>query len=157
MFSRSKDDTLTKTTVSESNATTKSSNKRAAGDIQIDGRLEGNIRSGSLTVGEKATVNGDIVANEVTIRGRVVGGVRARRVTLASSAHVEGDILHNALAVETGAFFDGNCRHVEDPLTAELPRGDGPAAGANPGGTVNILPNPDVDGVEVHGVSRPAG
>ena len=89
------------------------------GDIQIDGRIDGNIRSGSLTVGDKAVVNGEIVANDVTIRGRVLGSIRARKVQLSSTAHVEGDILHNALAVESGAFFDGNCRHAEDPLTAE--------------------------------------
>ncbi len=89
------------------------------GDIQIDGRIDGNIRSGSLTVGDKAVVNGEIVANDVTVRGRVLGSIRARKVQLSSTAHVEGDILHNALAVESGAFFDGNCRHAEDPLTAE--------------------------------------
>ncbi len=93
------------------------------GDIQIDGRVEGNIRSGSLTIGEKSVINGEIVANDVTIRGRVVGSIRARKVALSGTSHVEGDILHNALAVESGAFFDGNCRHADDPLTAEMPKG----------------------------------
>ncbi|TDI66682.1 MAG: polymer-forming cytoskeletal protein [Alphaproteobacteria bacterium] len=92
------------------------------GDIQIDGRIDGNIRSGSLTVGNKAVINGEIVANDVIVRGRVHGSIRARKVQLSSTAHVEGDILHNALAVESGAFFDGNCRHAEDPLTAEMPK-----------------------------------
>lgn len=92
------------------------------GDIQIDGRIDGNIRSGSLTVGDKAVINGEIVANDVIVRGRVLGSIRARKVQLSSTAHVEGDILHNALAVESGAFFDGNCRHAEDPLTAEIPK-----------------------------------
>lgn len=92
------------------------------GDIQIDGRIDGNIRSGSLTVGDKAVINGEIVANDVIVRGRVLGSIRARKVQLSSTAHVEGDILHNALAVESGAYFDGNCRHAEDPLTAEIPK-----------------------------------
>ena len=35
---------------------------------------------------------------------------------LASTCHVEGDILHEAFAVETGAFFEGNCRHADNPL-----------------------------------------
>ena len=92
------------------------------GDIQIDGRVEGNIRSGSLTIGEKSVVNGEIVANDVTVRGRVIGSIRARKVALDGTSHVEGDILHNSLAVESGAFFDGNCRHADDPLTAEMPK-----------------------------------
>jgi len=95
------------------------------GDIQIDGRIDGNIRSGSLTIGERAIINGEIVANDIIVRGRVLGSIRARKVQLSSTAHVEGDILHNALAVESGAFFDGNCRHAEDPLTAEMPKSPG--------------------------------
>lgn len=91
------------------------------GDIQIDGRIEGNIKSGSLTIGEKAVINGELVAKEIIIRGRVIGSIRGNKVQLSSTSHVEGDILHNALAVESGAFFDGNCRHADDPLTAEAP------------------------------------
>ena len=55
------------------------------------------------------------------IRGRVVGTIRGRRVQLASTCHVEGDILHEALAVETGAFFEGNCRHSDDPISQTAP------------------------------------
>ncbi|MGF1455130.1 MAG: polymer-forming cytoskeletal protein [Alphaproteobacteria bacterium] len=89
----------------------------ATGDIQVDGKIEGDIFSTSLTVGEKAVVNGEVRADEVTIRGHLVGGLRARKINLASTCHVEGDIIHNALSVETGAFFQGNIRHSDDPLT----------------------------------------
>ena len=146
MFSKSKDTPPTATVNKKSTATPTAAAKRGGkptkaaapsifssdlvvegtlnseGDIQIDGRIEGNIRSGSLTVGEKATINGEIVANSVTVRGRIVGSIRARRVQLSGTSHVEGDILHNSLSVESGAFFDGNCRHAEDPLTAEMPK-----------------------------------
>lgn len=88
----------------------------ATGDIQVDGKVEGDIESGSLTVGEKATVHGEITCEEVIIRGRVIGSVRAARVHLAGTSHVEGDIYHQALAVETGAFFEGNCRHSDNPM-----------------------------------------
>lgn len=88
---------------------------RSDGDVQFDGTINGNIHSGVLTIGEKATINGEIVADDVTIYGRVVGTVRADNVHLMSSAHVEGDIFHNALAVETGAFFEGNCKRVQNP------------------------------------------
>ena len=33
-----------------------------------------------------------------------------------ATSHVEGDILHEAFAVEAGAFFEGNCRHSDNPL-----------------------------------------
>lgn len=88
----------------------------STGDIQIDGRVDGDIRSGSVTIGEKANFEGEIVAEECTIRGRVQGIVRARKVQLSSTCHMEGTILHEVLAVEVGAFFEGTCRHSADPL-----------------------------------------
>ncbi len=90
------------------------------GDIQIDGKIEGDIYSTYLTVGEKAIISGEIRSDEVIIRGHVMGGIRARKVNLASTCHVEGDIMHNALAVETGAFFQGNIKHADDPLSDAL-------------------------------------
>jgi cytoskeletal protein CcmA (bactofilin family) len=101
-----------------------------AGDMQIDGRVEGDVRSVSLVIGEKAEIRGEVFAEDVIVRGRVIGRIRARKVQLCATSHVEGDILHEAFAVESGAFFEGNCRHSDDPL------GDGqskpPAAAPQP-------------------------
>ncbi|MDE2182446.1 MAG: polymer-forming cytoskeletal protein [Alphaproteobacteria bacterium] len=94
----------------------------SSGDIQIDGRVEGDVNSAGLVIGDKAFIHGDIMAEEVTVRGRVQGGIRARKVLLASTCHVEGNILHEAFAVETGAFFEGNCRHADNPLAEEAPK-----------------------------------
>ena len=88
----------------------------SAGDVQIDGRVEGDVRSISLVVGEHAQIQGEIFAEEATVRGKVIGRIHARKVLLAATSHVEGDILHEALTVEAGAFFEGNCRHSSNPL-----------------------------------------
>jgi len=88
----------------------------STGDIQIDGTVEGDVRSMGLVIGEKAEIHGEILAEDLTVRGKVMGRIRARRVLLAATAHVEGDILHEALSVEAGAFFEGNCRHSDNPL-----------------------------------------
>ena len=89
------------------------------GDIQIDGIVEGDVRSVGLVIGEKAEIHGEILAEDMTVRGRVIGRIRARKVQLSATSHVEGDILHEAFAVETGAFFEGNCRHSDNPLGEE--------------------------------------
>jgi len=94
----------------------------SSGDIQVDGRVEGDVHSASLVIGDKASVLGEILAEEVTVRGRVEGSIRARKVVLCSTSHVEGNILHEAFSVETGAFFEGNCRHAENPLSDEARR-----------------------------------
>ena len=92
----------------------------STGDIQIDGYVEGDVRSVGLVIGEKAEIHGEIFAEDVVVRGRVMGRIRARKVMLAATSHVEGDILHEAFAVEAGAFFEGNCRHSDNPLGDEI-------------------------------------
>jgi cytoskeletal protein CcmA (bactofilin family) len=96
----------------------------STGDVHIDGRVDGDIRAGSTTLGEKASFEGEIVAEEVTVRGRIKGSIRARKVSLGSSSHVEGTVLHEALSVEVGAFFEGNSRHSADPLAEVVAKPD---------------------------------
>ncbi len=88
----------------------------SSGDIQIDGRVDGDVYSSGLVIGEAAFINGEVVADDVIVRGRIQGSIRARKVLLAATSHVEGNILHEAFAVEVGAFFEGNCRHSDNPL-----------------------------------------
>src|ERR1700687_5347847 len=88
----------------------------SAGDVQIDGKVDGDIRASGLVIGEKAVITGDVFAEEAIVRGRVEGSIRARKVQLCATSHVEGNILHEAFSVETGAFFEGNCRHTDNPL-----------------------------------------
>ena len=94
----------------------------STGDIQIDGRVEGDVRSTGLVVGDKAFIQGEVLADDVTVRGRIQGSIRARKVLLCSTCHVEGNILHEAFSVEAGAFFEGNCRHSDNPLSEEAGR-----------------------------------
>jgi cytoskeletal protein CcmA (bactofilin family) len=91
----------------------------STGDIQIDGRVEGDVHSAGLVIGDKAFIHGEVMADDVTVRGKVEGSIRARKVLLCTTCHVEGNILHEAFAVEAGAFFEGNCRHSDNPLAEE--------------------------------------
>jgi cytoskeletal protein CcmA (bactofilin family) len=101
-------------------------NMTTTGDIQVEGAVDGDIRAHLLTVGETATVRGEIVADDVVVNGRVVGRVRGIKVRLTSSARVEGDIIHKTIAIESGAHFEGSVQRSDDPL------GDGSAKPAPP-------------------------
>lgn len=92
----------------------------ATGDIQFNGCIEGNICSTGLVVGDKAVIQGEVIADDVTVRGSIRGRIRARKVLLCSSSRIEGDILYRTLAVETGAQLDGSFQHLEAPLMQEL-------------------------------------
>ncbi len=85
----------------------------SAGEIQIDGRVNGNIQTDVLVVGESAHITGEIRAETVRIHGNVNGQIKARTVSLAKTAHVLGDILHENLAIEQGAYLEGHCRRIE--------------------------------------------
>ena len=47
------------------------------------------------------------------VAGTVKGGINAKSVTLTRTAKVEGDIVHDALAIESGASFEGQCRRMD--------------------------------------------
>ena len=102
-------------------------NLRTTGDIQVEGTVEGDIRAHLLTVGESATIRGEIVADDIVVNGRVIGRVRGLKVRLTSTARVEGDIIHTTIAIESGAHFEGSVQRQEDPL-----------ANGRPGGTVRM-------------------
>ena len=42
---------------------------KTEGDVQIDGRIEGNITAGNITVGEQGAVNGTVIAQSIHVRG----------------------------------------------------------------------------------------
>ena len=94
-------------------------NLRSQGEVQIDGTVDGDVSANALTIGEKATINGEIVADDVVVRGRVNGRIRARKVQLAKSAHVVGDIWHELLSIDSGAFVEGHCKRTDKPT--EMP------------------------------------
>lgn len=92
-------------------------NLKTTGDIQVEGEVTGDIRAHLLTVGESATIRGEIMADDVIVNGRVVGRVRGLKVRLTSTARVEGDIIHKTIAIESGAHFEGSVQRQDDPLS----------------------------------------
>ncbi len=100
----------------------------SGGDLQIDGAVEGDIASRSLTIGESAVVRGVLVAETVRIYGSVIGEVRANSVTLSKTARVEGDIIHQSLTMEAGADLIGRLSRLDAKIPT--PRPAEPAAAA---------------------------
>ena len=95
---------------------------RSQGEVQIDGTVDGDVLANTLTIGEKGTINGEIVADDVVVRGRINGRIRAGKVQLAKSAHVVGEIRYNMLAIDSGAFVEGHCKHTDEPIETTEPR-----------------------------------
>lgn len=84
----------------------------SAGNIRVDGEIQGDVSSKSdIIVGESGQVNGQINAESITIGGKVSGTVKAKdKLTLEAKANLKGDLFTKILVVEAGAKFDGNSK-----------------------------------------------
>ncbi len=83
------------------------------GYVDIDGRIEGNVKCVALTVREKGMIKGDIIAEKVKVCGEVSGLIKSRYVHLTCTAKVRGVIMHESLSVDDGAFIDGQCKRMD--------------------------------------------
>ena len=111
------------------------------GEVQVDGDIEGDIRCGSLLLGDRSRVTGGVAAEDVIVRGHLVGSIRGLRVTLQAQCHVEGDIFNQSLAMEQGAHFEGKSRCSDNPLAEiEAPGGNRSAnVGSHSAGSPSAL------------------
>jgi cytoskeletal protein CcmA (bactofilin family) len=80
------------------------------GLTRIDGEIIGNIKgNGSLIIGEKGYVKGDLNVENLVVYGKIHGNIKARSLEIRTSGRVEGDIQVQELIVEKGAIFNGKC------------------------------------------------
>lgn len=93
------------------------------GEVQLDGKIEGNVEAQAVTLGQGARVLGDLTAERVMIHGQVQGTISAEEVVLTKTAQVEGDIYHQSLTVESGARIKGHVSHKKvEPSFEEEPK-----------------------------------
>lgn len=85
---------------------------KSQGNVTIEGELVGSITCGGhLTIGSEASIQAAITAEEATISGSVQGNLRiTRRLELKATAKIKGDITAEAVAIESGAALEGNCK-----------------------------------------------
>ncbi|WP_158678946.1 bactofilin family protein [Pseudoalteromonas sp. T1lg75] len=94
------------------------------GEVQIDGRIEGDIKADILLIGSQGHVEGSVEAGEVTIRGRVSGSIRANKVAIETSAQVQGDVFHNTLSIAAGAQMEGQIKQLNQQETLSIVSND---------------------------------
>jgi cytoskeletal protein CcmA (bactofilin family) len=94
-------------------------NMSCAGDIQIDGHVEGDVASHSVKIGEGADMRGTITAETVRVCGTVQGEIKAATVVLEKTAKVTGNIMHQTLSIEAGAHFEGQCSRTDRASSGE--------------------------------------
>lgn len=102
-------------------------------ELRVDGRIDGNVRCGTLDLGEGGAIAGDIAAEEARLAGTVHGRVDARVVVLEAGARVTGDVRYESLAIAAGARVDGRLGHRDKDAAAQAPVRSAPRARAAKG------------------------
>lgn len=128
MFSRKKNKTSPGPQVADKSAAKKggsgipsimSSDMRIVGNIvsdgivDIDGVVEGNVRSQTATVRKNGHIKGDVIAESVYVYGKIQGLIKARSVHFFKGCRAEGVIMHESITIEDGAFVDGRFKRAE--------------------------------------------
>jgi cytoskeletal protein CcmA (bactofilin family) len=91
-----------------------------SGDLRIDGRVSGNVRSieghsGTLIVGEKAHVDGDVEVARLVAHGQITGRVNVSKfVRIHAKARINCDLAYTAVEVHAGAVVQGRLLHRQE-------------------------------------------
>ncbi len=95
-------------------------NVNAAGDVHLDGTIEGDLSCTALTQGSSGKVIGHITAEKVTLAGQVDGTISARDLVLERTARISGDLAYENVSIENGAKVDGRVSHRAGADTGTL-------------------------------------
>ena len=76
--------------------------------IRIEGKIIGNVHvDGGVVLGEKGTIEGDIVTKSAIIYGTVNGNIKTTQLEIKKSGYVNGDITTDTIEIELGAQYNG--------------------------------------------------
>ncbi len=84
-------------------------NLKNKGSIQVNGNVEGEVRSDEhINIGETAKVKGPVTAKTIEIAGEVHGIIEAtEKLEIHPTGNVVGDINAKSLIIQQGATFVG--------------------------------------------------
>ena len=83
-----------------------------ASTIEINGRVDADIKSDKVTLGKNATLEGSITSELVVISGNYQGKIKADSVWLTDSSVITGEINYKSLQMDRGAAL--NCKIIHD-------------------------------------------
>jgi cytoskeletal protein CcmA (bactofilin family) len=95
-----------------------------AGDIRIDGKLEGSLNiKGKLVVGATGHIKGKITCQNADISGNIEGVFKVSELlSLKSTSTIIGELHTAKLSVEPGATIDGSCTMTSKNNTHSIVR-----------------------------------
>ena len=88
--------------------------------VRIEGKIIGNVNIESgIVLGEKGSIEGDVVTRSAIIYGTVNGNLKATQLEIKKTGYVNGDIITDTLEIELGAQYNGRLNMQRQQVLAE--------------------------------------
>ena len=70
------------------------------GELQIDGRINGNLNGEKVILGPESVMDGTLTADEIIISGKFKGKIKGKSIRLEEGAFVDAEILMKFLQLK---------------------------------------------------------
>ncbi len=95
-------------------------NLESAGEVQIEGEVQGDVHAGRIVIRAQANVTGDLVADEVVVGGNVqrIDSRQQRDVPIGRAAS-KATCSTRRWRSSRGPIFEGKSRRSDNPMAAQ--------------------------------------
>lgn len=119
-------------------------NIEASVDLQIQGKVTGDVHCATLLLGEGSEIRGNVIADRVRVAGAVEGSIETKDLAIEASARVTGDVTYSRIRIANGGIIHGRMSYQKseeeavDAARLRLVEQQPPAAPAPKGKAVYI-------------------
>lgn len=84
------------------------------GLLEVEGKIEGNVKGNEITIRESGLIDGKIVSNILNIKGSFNGTIKSQKINISGKANIKGTLEYVILCVEDGASIVGDLKRVDE-------------------------------------------
>jgi cytoskeletal protein CcmA (bactofilin family) len=82
-------------------------NIEASVDLDLQGKVHGDVRCATLILGEGAEIKGSVYAARVRASGTIEGAVETGDLAVEPTARLTGDVTYSRIRIANGGIVDG--------------------------------------------------
>lgn len=90
--------------------------------IQLDGRVQGNLKGTCLVLSQSGRIVGDIVTDSLICYGQIDGNITVGKLFLKKTGVINGRVETSDLSVESGGRLNGEIRPQGEPPDITTPQ-----------------------------------
>ena len=87
-------------------------NLTTTGEIEISGKVVGELGASVMTLRPTSEIEGQIVAGELIVDGTVKGTATANSISIGTTGIVQGGLTCEIIEISAGARIDGNITYA---------------------------------------------